>query len=208
MKQFIPVWLGKFVFKSSFERLSVDQLRRKMIALQLAEKRVCPEIERLEKVKARLFEENSSKSSSDRQRLQAAYKIKEIDRKLQSLDQQWTMNLKNQRVVEGLLQIKTKYNRNVVEELGLNSDEIAVAIEDERIQEEIANQKTDVIIDTFNDGLALDYHREVPEDVRMIMESMGKESERNFQDKAFEGTQRAAEAFSTRSHVFSENEIG
>ncbi|MEY4568317.1 MAG: hypothetical protein RLY14_3287 [Planctomycetota bacterium] len=208
MKQFIPAWLGKLVFKSNFDRLSVDQLRRKMIALQLAEKRACSEIERGEKVKAKLFEENSSKSSSDRQRLQAAYKIREMERKLQALEQQWTANLKNQRIVEGLLQMKTRDNRNVVDDFGLNAEEIAVTLEDERIQAEISNQRADAIVDTINDSFASDYFREIPEDVRMIMDNLGKESERNFQDKAFEGAQQAAEAHHTRSHVFSENELG
>jgi hypothetical protein len=204
MKQFIPSWLEKLIFKATLERLSVDQLRRKMIALQLAEKRVCAEIEKGEKIKTKLFEDGS-RAPSDLQRLQAAHKFEAMDRKLKSLQQNWLRNLKNQRVIEGLLEMKAHDNQNVVEDFGLNAEEIAVTVQEKKVKQELASQTTNEIIEAFDDSLDSESSSEISEGVRSVMERMVEAGEKTFQDKAFEGAHQAHNAHQNRSHVFSED---
>lgn len=89
----------------SLRELDPETIRRERIRIEQTEQKVAKRIEELEAEKAALFAKGVD-CTSERQRLQIARKIKEIDGVIRSKDQMLAMIAKNQRVLQGMAQIK------------------------------------------------------------------------------------------------------
>ena len=99
-----------------FADLSPDEIRRERIRIEQTELKITREIEELENQKTALFAKGTS-CDSDRQRVQIARKIKEIDGVIRAKDQQLGMISKNQRVQQGVAQLKE--NERLLRDLGM-----------------------------------------------------------------------------------------
>jgi hypothetical protein len=89
----------------SLQELDPETIRRERIRIEQTEQKIAKRIEELEGEKAALFTKGVG-CTSDRQRMQIARKIKELDGVIRSKDQMLAMISKNQRVLQGMAQIK------------------------------------------------------------------------------------------------------
>lgn len=109
---------GWFQRKSttSFSKLDPEAIRRERIRIEQTEIKITKDIEDLEQHKAALFTKGT-RCTSDRQRLQIARKIKELDGLIRAKDQQLALISKNQRVLQGVAQLKE--NERLLRDLGM-----------------------------------------------------------------------------------------
>jgi hypothetical protein len=152
MKRMITWITGKIWEKSSIDRISIDDLRRRTILLRNEEKKLQCEIEATEKAKETLFEQGSAKDISDRQRRQVAMKIADLDRRLKDLDGNWNRICKDHKIVDGLIRIKTekKYQtgRNLLPDV--DPEDVRNWIEENLVSIQLENEKADQILGLFN----------------------------------------------------------
>lgn len=104
------------ISRQTLQNLAPEEIRRERIKVEQMETRVTREIEELESQKDQLFAKGVA-ASSDRQKLQYARKIKELDAQVQARDQQLRLVSKNLRVLNGVSQLKE--NERVLRDLGM-----------------------------------------------------------------------------------------
>jgi hypothetical protein len=104
------------VSRQTLQNVSAEDIRREKIKVEQTENRVTREIEELEQQKEALFSKGVS-AGSDRQKLQYARKIKELDAQVQARDQQLALISRNLRVLNGIAQLKE--NERVLRDLGM-----------------------------------------------------------------------------------------
>lgn len=104
------------VNQKTLQSVSAEEIRRERIKVEQTETRVTREIEELEKQKE-LFFSKGVQAGSDRQKLQYARKIKELDAQVQARDQQLALISRNLRVLNGIAQLKE--NERVLVDLGM-----------------------------------------------------------------------------------------
>jgi hypothetical protein len=179
MKRMIEAMVGKWWSKSSLDRLNTDDLRRKRIQLTNQEKKLQTEIEGTEKAKERLFEQASAKNVSDRQKMQAALKIADLDRRLKELDSRWVKLCKDQKIVEGLIRIKEeKLNATPGAILiDIDPEEIRVWIEENLIAMQMANEKADQILGLLDDDIYSQNSMQMSEAEKKIYEQLRSQSD-------------------------------
>jgi hypothetical protein len=152
MKRMLQMIFGKWSVKSSVERLTLDDLRRQVIILNNEEKKLNSEIEATEKAKMRFFEQASGKDISDRQRMQAAQKIADLDQRLKDIDRRWHKLCKDRKIVEGIIRIKNEKLNPTTGYflLDLDPEEVRNWVEKNDVDIEIANDKSNQIVELFN----------------------------------------------------------
>ena len=106
------------VSRQTLQKVSPEDIRREKIKVEQTETRVTREIEELEKQKEAFFAKGVN-AGSDRQKLQYARKIKELDAQVQARDQQLALISRNLRVLNGISQLKE--NERVLRDLGMES---------------------------------------------------------------------------------------
>jgi len=106
------------VSRQTLQKVSPEDIRREKIKVEQTETRVTREIEELEKQKEAFFVKGVN-ARSDRQKLQYARKIKELDAQVQARDQQLALISRNLRVLNGISQLKE--NERVLRDLGMES---------------------------------------------------------------------------------------
>lgn len=104
------------VSRQTLQNISPEDIRREKIKVEQTEHRVTREIEELEKQKEAFFAKGVH-AGSDRQKLQFARKIKELDAQVQARDQQLALISRNLRVLNGVSQLKE--NERVLRDLGM-----------------------------------------------------------------------------------------
>jgi hypothetical protein len=100
----------------TLQSLSPDEVRRERIKVEQTEVRLNREIDELEQQKEELFA-RGVKQGSDRQKLQLARKIREVDGLVKARDQQLSLISRNLRVLNGIAQLKE--NERVLRDLGM-----------------------------------------------------------------------------------------
>ncbi|MBL8874119.1 MAG: hypothetical protein JNK90_30375 [Planctomycetaceae bacterium] len=152
MKRMIAWITGKTWEKTSIDRLPIDDLRRRSILLRNEEKKLQSEIETTEKAKETLFEQGSSKEISDRQRRQAAMKIADLDLRLKDLDRNWNRICKDQKIVDGLIRIKTEKKYQTVRNFlpDVDPQDVRNWIEENLVSLQLEDEKADQIIGLFD----------------------------------------------------------
>ncbi len=121
---------GLFQHKRSLKDITVDELKREKIRLELEEKRQAGQVEELERQKQRIFLQGKDESSDRQQRILAT-KIKELDVQAGNMDKNLRFISKQLRIINGFIQIKE--NQRLVQEAGLAS--IISKIDMEKLQQ-------------------------------------------------------------------------
>ncbi len=109
-------WFRTANFTPRLQDLDPDAIRRERIRIEQTELKITREIDELEQQKAALFTKGTN-CDSDRQRVQIARKINEVDGVIRAKDQQLAMISKNQRVLQGVAQLKE--NERLLRDLGM-----------------------------------------------------------------------------------------
>ncbi len=102
--------------KQTLGSVDPEQLRRERIRVEQTELKFDREIEDLEKQKEELFRKGLE-GSSDRQRVQIARKIKQLDAMIKAKDHQLALLSKNLQVLNTVVQLKE--NERMLKDLGL-----------------------------------------------------------------------------------------
>jgi hypothetical protein len=97
--------LSLFGRKKTIDQIGVDELRRERIKLEQFESRVTRDIDNVEKQKEEFFRKGVG-LSSQRQKMQIARKITQLDADVKARDKQLALISKNLQVLVGLSQIK------------------------------------------------------------------------------------------------------
>jgi hypothetical protein len=190
--------------RKTLHAVSAEDIRKERIKVEQTELRVTREIEELEKQKEAFFSRGVN-AGSDRQKIQFARKIKELDNQVQARDQQLALISRNLRVLNGISQLKE--NERVVRDLGMESLVNTMDLSELQSYVEKATVEGQFQMDKFNEILgALDsaegvYRFETDDsDTLAILEAMNRASDQ----KLREGTQIAESA--TRNATVSTKE--
>lgn len=102
--------------KQNLHNVTAEEIRRERIKVEQTEARVNREIEELEKQKEAFFAKGVQ-CGSDRQKLQYARKVKELDAQVEARDRQLSLISRNLRILNGVSQLKE--NERVLRDLGM-----------------------------------------------------------------------------------------
>ncbi|MCA9107878.1 MAG: hypothetical protein KDA83_20880 [Planctomycetales bacterium] len=109
-------WFGWSRRKTTLKDVQPEQLRRERLHVERTEVKLTREIEELEKQKEELFRKGVD-GTSDRQRVQIARKIKQLDAQVQAKDRQLALVAKNLQVLNSVAQLKE--NERILKDLGM-----------------------------------------------------------------------------------------
>jgi len=174
VKSFRTMFSGRR--KPTLAEVDPETLRRERIKVEQNETRLTREIEELEKQKEQFFRKGVE-GGSDRQRLQVARKIKEIDGLIQAKDRQLTLISKNLRVLNGIAQLKE--NQRLLVELGVDGllsqmdmDEVQAYIEKATVEGQFHMERFTGLLNSIDDAEGL-YRMDAEDaDTRAILEAM------------------------------------
>ncbi len=114
--QFLRSLVAKQPAQHSLATLSAEEIRRERIRIEQTEFKLTREIDDLERQKEEYFRKGVE-GGSERQRLQIARKIKELDGLVQARDRQLKLITQNLRVLNGVAGIKE--NDRLLKDLGM-----------------------------------------------------------------------------------------
>lgn len=141
--------------------LDPDTIRRERIRIEQTEQKIGWDIEDLERQKAALFAKGTA-CESDRQRVQIARKIKEVDGVIRAKDQQLAMISKNQRVLQAVAQLKE--NERLLRDLGMEGlvgkmdlSELQTYIEQATIEGQFQMERFTSLLESL-DGAEASFH--------------------------------------------------
>lgn len=133
-----------------------EELRRERIKIEQLESRFTQEIEQLE-VKKEAFFQKGVQCGSDRQKLQFARKVKELDRQIRSRDNQLNLIARNLQAVIGLAQVKE--NDSLLKSLGvdgllarMNLMEIQSFVEQATVDGQFAMERFTTLLGALDDA--------------------------------------------------------
>ena len=191
-----------FQRKKTIDQIEPDELRRERIKLEQTETRATREIEQLEKQKEDFFRKGVE-GGSQRQKLQIARKIKELDAQVKSKDKQLALISKNLRVLNGFAQLKE--NQKLLEDLGVSGllskmdmDELQEYVERATVEGQFQMERFTGLLDTLESGDALDNISAEDADTRAILEAMESASQSNSESAIAEGIQKIDETLRKR----------
>jgi hypothetical protein len=108
---------NRLVNQQTLDGITADEIRLERIRVEQTELRISREIESLEGQKEEFFSKGVA-AASDRQKLQYARKVRELDGQVRARDQQLALISRNLRVLNGIAQIKD--NQRVLRDLGMD----------------------------------------------------------------------------------------
>jgi len=182
-----------FKKKKTIENIDPEELRRERIKLEQIETRVTREIESLEKQKEEFFRKGVQ-GASQRQKVQIARKIKELDSLVRSKDKQLSLVSKNVRVLNGVAQVKE--NEKMMTQLGMGSvlsnmdlDELQAYVEKATVEGQFQMERFTGLLGTLESGDSLDMVDE-DADTRAILEAMEAASATGDESAITEGIEK------------------
>lgn len=162
--------------KTSIDQVDPEELRRERIKLEQNENRMMREIELVEQQKEDFFRKGVD-GGSQRQKLQIARKIKELDAQVKAKDKQLALISKNLRVLSGLAQIKD--NQNLLADLGVSGlvstmdlEQIQDYVERATVEGQFQMERFAGLLDAIDSGDDLDALKAEDADTRAILEAM------------------------------------
>lgn len=174
------------VSRQTLQNVSPKDIRREKIKVEQTENRVTREIEDLEKQKEAFFSKGVH-TGSDRQKLQFARKIKELDAQVQARDQQLALISRNLRVLNGISQLKE--NERVLRDLGMEGVVNSMDLTELQSYVEKATVEGQFQMDKFNEILgALDSAERVykfetdDSDTLAILDAMNRAADQKVRD--------------------------
>jgi len=162
--------------KTSIDQVDPEELRRERIKMEQNENRMMREIELVEQQKEDFFRKGVD-GGSQRQKLQIARKIKELDAQVKAKDKQLALISKNLRVLSGLAQIKD--NQNLLADLGVSGllstmdlEQIQDYVERATVEGQFQMERFAGLLDAIDSGDDLDALNAEDADTRAILEAM------------------------------------
>lgn len=142
--------------QQTLESVSSEDLRRERIRIEQNETLIGRAIEELEQKKAEFFRKGVE-SVSDRQKVQIARKVQELDSEVQARDKQLALISKNLRVINGLAQLKE--NRRILQDLGMDGliskmdlEELQSYVEDATIEGQFQMERFTGLLNSLDDA--------------------------------------------------------
>lgn len=177
-------FLGLFVRGNKLQTLhdvNADELRRERIKIEQMESRFTQEIEELE-VRKEAFFQKGVQCASDRQKLQFARKVKELDRQIRSRDNQLTLIARNLQAVIGLAQVKE--NDSLLKSLGvdgllarMNLTEIQSFVEQATVEGQFQMEKFTTLLGALGEAEGVFEVEDNDADTRAIVAAMNLAAE-------------------------------
>jgi hypothetical protein len=167
--------------RASLNDLTLDDLRREKVRLDQEERRYLGRVRELEKQK-RIFFEEGVRSASEREQKVAARKIKELDVEASSMDRTLDAISKQNRIINGLLQVKERYrftNESGVSSLlkDLDLQDLIVYIDKASVDGEFQSDKFEELIRALEESDAVVPGLKEDRDVQDIVTQMQKARE-------------------------------
>lgn len=167
---------GLFTQKKTIDQVDAEELRRERIKLEQNENRMVREIEQVEQQKEEFFRKGVE-GGSQRQKLQIARKIKELDAQVKTKDKQLALISKNLRVLSGLAQIKE--NQKLLADLGVSGllssmdlGQIQEYVERATVEGQFQMERFAGLLDVLDSGTDLDALNAEDADTKAILEAM------------------------------------
>jgi hypothetical protein len=162
--------------KKSISDIGIDELRKEKIRLEQEEARYMRKVDDLEKQKKELLIRGVAEGS-DRQKRALALKIKEIDVEARNKDRNLQFFSKQQRIINGFLQIKE--NEKILQQAGvlslvnqLDLQSLQTYVEQASMEGAFHLDKFESIIGTIEDGDRVTSPMRDEEDIEEIMKLM------------------------------------
>ncbi|MBL8890256.1 MAG: hypothetical protein JNL67_09765 [Planctomycetaceae bacterium] len=172
----IRAWLRFPVKKQTLRTIDPEQLRRERIRVEQTELKFTRDIEELEKQKEELFRKGIA-GASDRQRIQIARKIKQLDAMVQAKDRQLALLSKNLQVLSTVAQLKE--NERMLKDLGMegvvnNMDlsEVQAYVERATIEGQFQMERFSKLLQSVSDADAMYNVEDVDAETQSILEIM------------------------------------
>jgi len=157
-----------------------EQLRRERIRVEQTEAKLTREIEELEKQKEEHFRKGID-GASDRQRIQIARKIKQLDAQVQAKDRQLALVSKNLQVFNSVAQLKE--NERLLKDLGMdgvinNMDlgEVQSYVERATVEGQFQMERFTRLLQSVSDAEGLYEAEQMDGDTQAILEIMSAAS--------------------------------
>jgi vacuolar-type H+-ATPase subunit I/STV1 len=164
--------------KQTLETVDAEELRRERIRIEQQETLIGRAIEELEQKKEEFFRKGVE-CGSDRQKVQIARKIKELDSEIQARDKQLALISKNLRVINGLAQLKE--NRRILQDLGMDGlismmdlEELQAYVEDATIEGQFQMERFTGLLNSLDDAESVYGVPSEDEDTLAIVEAMNE----------------------------------
>lgn len=167
--------------KKTLATVDPEEIRRERIKIEQSETRLTRAIEDLEKQKEELFQKGVG-CASERQKLQVARKIKELDIQVRARDKQLTLISKNLRVLTGVAQLKE--NERLLQDLGMDGlvsqmdlQELQVYVEQATVQGQFQMERFTGLLESIEDAEDVYTVTDDDEETRAILAAMNRASE-------------------------------
>ncbi len=182
-------WIAGLFFRNDPSVLSLHALRKKAISLKREEAKIFAKLERQEQTKTKIFQKACTNRTTDKQKEKLAQHICCIDRKINYLQEQWTANYENQKLVESRLQFKVWENNHAID---LRRREWERIDELARIARKSARRHLEEVGTTDHASVSFKDLEAILNNIQMISEPSSK-TESTFQDNLPDTAQQAAD---------------
>jgi len=190
-----------FTQKKTIEQIDAEELRRERIKLEQNENRMMREIEQVEQQKEEFFRKGVE-GGAQRQKLQIARKIKELDARVKSKDKQLALISRNLRVLSGLAQIKD--NQKLLTDLGVSGllnnmdlDQIQEYVERATVEGQFQMERFAGLLDVLDSGDDLDALNAEDADTQAILEVMQLAGQSDSETAISDGMKQVDDALRT-----------
>ncbi len=192
------------ISKQTLTNVNPEDVRRERIKVEQAENRVTREIEELETQKDAFFNKGTH-CDSDRQKLQYARKIKELDAQIVARDQQLNLISRNLRILNGVSQLKE--NERILRDLGMEGlvnkmdlAELQEYVEKATVEGQFQMDKFNEILSSLDSAEGVYQSGEEDADTLAILEAMNRAAE-NSESVASAMDTEQAESYQNTSTV-------
>jgi hypothetical protein len=189
--------------KKTLASVNPEEIRRERIKVEQTEIRVTREIEELEQQKEVLFRKGVE-CASDRQKVQVARKIKELDTQVRARDQQLTLVSKNLRILNGVAQLKE--NERLLQDLGMEGlvsqmdlQELQTYVEQATIEGQFQMERFTGLLDSIDDAEGVFAMADEDEDTMAIVKAMNQVAETGAENSVTEGMRELDEVLRKRT---------
>lgn len=186
--------------KRRLKDVTSEDLRRERIKLEQSESRITGDIEKLEAEKTVFFNKGVA-AGSDRQKVQYARKVKELDSQIYGMDKQLTLLGRNLRVLNGVIQVKE--NERLLKDMGV--DGMLAKMDLTEVQEYVDRCTLDgqfqieqftKLLDAVDEAEAVFQFEDDDDDTCAILRAMNAAGEAGTADAAREALAQATQEFS------------
>ncbi len=178
---------SKPVDQKTLQKVSPEDIRRERIKVEQTEIRVTREIEDFESQKEAFFAKGVN-AGSERQKLQYARKVKELDGQVKARDQQLSLISRNLRVLNGISQLKE--TERVLRDLGMEGlvnsmdlTELQSFVEKATVEGQFQMDKFNEILGSLDSAEGVYQFESDDSDTMAILEAMNSAADQKVADQ-------------------------